>query len=114
MLPLTHILREIGIGYQLEKNGAQVNHLFFMDDLKLYGNNEKEIHSLIKTEWQCSEDMKMEFDILKCAVVLLQRGRKIRLEGIQLPNGEEIGEAGSRGCKYLGILELDKIMCVTK
>ena len=82
-----------------------------MDDLKLYGNNEKEIHSLIKTEWQCSEDMKMEFDILKCAVVLLQRGRKIRLEGIQLPNGEEIGEAGSRGCKYLGILELDKIMC---
>ena len=55
--------------------------------------------------------MKMEFDILKCAVVSLQRGRKIRLEGIQLPNGEEIGEAGNGGCKYLGILELDKIMC---
>ena len=55
--------------------------------------------------------MKMEFDILKCAVVSLQRGRKIRLEGIQLPNGEEICEAGNGGCKYLGILELDKIMC---
>ena len=78
LLPLTHILREIGIGYQLEKNEAQVYHLFFMDDLKLYGKNEKEIDSLIKTEWQCNEDMKMEFDILKCAVVSLQRGRKIR------------------------------------
>ena len=55
--------------------------------------------------------MKMEFDILKCAEVSLQRGRKIRLEGIQLPNGEEICEAGNGGCKYLGLLELDKIMC---
>ena len=55
--------------------------------------------------------MKMEFDILKCAEVSLQRGRKIRLEGIQLPNGEEICEAGNGGCKSLGILELDKIMC---
>ena len=82
-----------------------------MDDLKLYGKNEKEIDSLIKTKWQCSEDIKMEFGILKCAMVSLQRGRKTRWEGIQLPNGEEIGEAGARGYKYLGILELDKIMC---
>ena len=111
LLPLTHILRERGMGYQLEKNGAKVNHLFFMDDLKLYGKNEKEIDSLIKTKWQCSEDIKMEFGILKCAMVSLQRGRKTRWEGIQLPNGEEIGEAGARGYKYLGILELDKIMC---
>ena len=59
------------MGYQLEKNGAKVNHLLFMDSLKLYGKNEKEIDSLIKTVWQCSEDIKMEFGILKCAVVLL-------------------------------------------
>ena len=72
--PLTHILREAAMGYHLEKNGAKVNHLFFMDDLKLYGKNDKEIDSLIKTLWQCSEDIKMEFGILKCAVVSLQRG----------------------------------------
>ena len=111
LLPLTHILRETGIGYQLEKNGAKVNHLFFMDDLKLYGKNDKEIDSVIKTVWQCSKDIKMEFGILKCVVVSLQRGKKTRWEGIQLRNGEEIVEAGVRGYKYLGILELDKIMC---
>ena len=61
--------------------------------------------------WQCSEDIKTEFGILKCAVVSLRRGRKIRWQGIQLLNGEEIGEAGAGGYKYLGILELDKIMC---
>ena len=59
------------MGYQLTKNGEKVNHLFFMDDLKLYGKNGKEIDSLIKTKWQCSEDIKMEFGILKCALVLL-------------------------------------------
>ena len=48
LLPLTHILRETGMGYQLEKNGAKVNHLFFMDDLKLYGKNDKEIDSLLR------------------------------------------------------------------
>ena len=82
-----------------------------MEDLKLYGKNEKEIDSLIKTVWQCSEDIKIEFGSLKCAVISLQRGRKTRSKGIQLPNGEGIGEAGTGGHKDLGILELDKIMC---
>ena len=47
LLLLTHILRETGMGYQLEKNGVKVNHLFFIDDLKLYGKN----HTSLK---QCS------------------------------------------------------------
>ena len=66
LLPLTHILGETGMGYQLEKNGAKVNHLFFID---------KEIDSLIKTVWQYNKDIKREFGILECAVVSLQRGR---------------------------------------
>ena len=36
------------MGYQLKKNGAKVNLLFFMDDLKLYRKNISEIDSLIK------------------------------------------------------------------
>ena len=93
LLPLTHVLRETGMGYQLEKNGAKVNHLFFMDDLKLKGKNDKEIDSLIKTVVQCSEDKIMEFGILKCIVVSLQRGKKNRWEEMQLLNGDGIGEA---------------------
>ena len=53
----------------------------------------------------------MEFGTLKCAVVSLQRGKKTRWEGIRLSNGEEIGEAGVGGYKYLGVLELDKMTC---
>ena len=93
MLPLTHVLRQTGMGYQLEKNGAKVNHLFFMDDLKLQGKNDKEIDSLIKAVVQFSEDKIMEFGILKSTIVSLQRGKKNRWEEMQLLNGDGIGGA---------------------
>ena len=82
-----------------------------MGDLKLYGKNDIEINSLFKTVWQCNGDINIEFGILKCAAVLLQRGKKTRWKEIELPNGEEIGEADVGGYKYRGILELNKIMC---
>ena len=72
LLPLTHVLRETGMRYQLQNNEAKVNHLLFMNDLKLFGKNAKEIGSSIKTVWQCSEDIKIEFGILKCAIVALK------------------------------------------
>ena len=59
--------------------------------------------------WQCREDIKMEFGILKCAIVSLQRGKKW-WEGTRLPNREKIGEADVGGHKYLGVLELDKVI----
>ena len=41
LLPLTYILRETGMWYQLEKNVAKVNYLLFMNDLELYGRMTK-------------------------------------------------------------------------
>ena len=99
------------MGYQLEKNGANVNHLFFLVDLKLYGKYDRETDFLIKTVWQCSKDIKMECGISKFAVISLSREKKTRWEGIQLPNGEEIGKGDAGGYKYLGFLQLNKKMC---
>ena len=45
-----------------------------------------------------------------CCSIAAKR-KENKMEGIQLPNGQEIGEAGVGGYKYLGFLELDKIMC---
>ena len=39
MIPLSLILRDTRAGYQLKKKGCKINHLPFMDDLKLYGKN---------------------------------------------------------------------------
>ena len=46
--PLMSILNNTRKGYKLD-NGNVLNHLLFMDDLKLYGKNEKETESLLYT-----------------------------------------------------------------
>ena len=48
----------------------------------------------------------MELGISKCAVVSLKRGKKVRWEGIELPNREELDEADNGSYKYLDVLEL--------
>ena len=49
MFPLTEILRQVQLGYTL-KCGERLNHLLFMDDLKIYGKNEREINALASTK----------------------------------------------------------------
>ena len=53
----------------------------------------------------------MEFGIQKCAVIALSRGKRVQCDGIKLPNDEEMGEPDAQGYKYLGVLEMDKILC---
>ena len=49
LLSLTLILRDAVLGYCFASNQQKVNHLHFMDDLKLYASNEKSPESLIQT-----------------------------------------------------------------
>ena len=79
LLPLTHILRKAGMEHQLEKNGAKVTHLFFIDDLNLYGKNDKEINSLIKTVWQCCEDIKIGIWYLKMCHSIAAKNKEIKM-----------------------------------
>ena len=52
------------------KGTAQkINHLLFMDDLKLYGNSKKEAERLTNTFRIFSKDIAMEFVISKWAYV---------------------------------------------
>ena len=51
------------MGYQLKKNDRKINHLLFMDDLKLYGKNEQEINALVQLVRIMSKDVGMEFGI---------------------------------------------------
>ena len=63
MIPVSLILRDTRAGYQLKKEGFKINHLLFMDDLKLYGKNSSQINSQIKTVWIYTEDIGMKFGI---------------------------------------------------
>ena len=97
-------------GYHLGKNRPKVNHLLYMDDLKLYAKDKKELDTLIQTVRVFSKDIGMDFGIEKCAMIQMKRGKFVISEGIELPNGKEIRSLDDQeGYKYLGILQFDDI-----
>ena len=50
LIPLTYVLRRCAwIGYEFSSNGSKINHLLFMDDLKLYAKNEQSLESLVQS-----------------------------------------------------------------
>ena len=59
-----------------------------MNDLKLYGKNDREIESLAHAVRVFSEDIRTQFRIEKCAPIKLQRGKVKDTEEIMLPNAQ--------------------------
>ena len=109
MIPLSLLLRKVNVCYEWGKKEYKLNHLLFMDDLKLFSKNEEQIESLIQTTHIFSTDIGMEFGIKKCGVLILKRGKIVRCDGIELPTDELIKEVEQDGYTYLGIVELDKV-----
>ena len=83
------VLRKVKAGYRLEDIREKVNHLLFMDDLKLYGQNEKQIQKLVNTVRIFSIDIKQRH-WNKCLAFIMKREIISKSEGIQLPNDEFI------------------------
>ena len=54
MVPLTKILQDAKAGYTL--GDVKINHLFFVDDFKVYGKDKAEIESLVSTLQLVSQD----------------------------------------------------------
>ena len=106
LIPLSLILNETQIGYNIAGHD-KINHLLFMDDLKLYAKNEAELDSLIQTVRIVSDDIGMEFGLEKCAVLILKRGKMSKSQGIELPDGRRMKDVDLVGYKYLGILQMD-------
>ena len=63
LIPLSLILRKAKAAYQFSESKEKINHLLFMDDLKLYSQNEKGLDSLVQTVLVFSEDMGTEFGL---------------------------------------------------
>ena len=68
-----------------------------MDDLKLFGKNEEQIDSLVKTVHIFSKDIGMEFGIKKCGMLVMKKGKIVESDGIQLPDGKTIKIAEQDG-----------------
>ena len=110
MIPLTLLLRKERMGFKFGEEGKKVNHLLFMDDLKLYGGSIEEVNELCDVVHKFSSDIGMKFGMDKCAVLQMKHGVKVRCEGVELPDGEMMKEVDDAGYKYLGVLEGAGIM----
>ena len=109
VIPVTIILRTLKQEHSFRKDKERLNHLLFMDNLKLCGSNDNEINSLVKVVNIVSGDIGMQFGLDKCAVLKMKRGKQVNCEGIDLGDSVVIKEAHEEGYKYLGILERDDI-----
>ena len=48
-IPLSLILRKVKAAYEFSESKQKINHLLFMNDLKLYSRSEKGLDSLVQT-----------------------------------------------------------------
>ena len=89
MMPLNHILRKCAAGYKLTRS-QEINHLIYMDDIKLFAKNEKELATLIHAVRIYSQDIGMEFGREKCAMLVMKCGKRHITDGMELPNHNKI------------------------
>ena len=90
MMPLDHIHRKCTTRYKLSQSKEKINHLMYMDDIKLFVKNEKEQETLIHVVRIYSQDIGMEFVMGKCAMLVMKSGKRHLTEGMELPNQNKI------------------------
>ena len=55
-------------------------------DIKLSAKNGKELESIIQTVRIHNQDMRMEFGIEKCTMLVMESGKRHMTEGVEQPN----------------------------
>ena len=90
LIPLSLILRNTKAVYEFSESKEKINHLLFMDDLKVYSRSEKRLDSLVQTDCVFSEDVGMEFGIEKCATLVMEKRKIVKSIGTELLNGKVI------------------------
>ena len=73
-----------------------INHLIYMDKINLFAKNERELKTLIQTVRKYSQDIGMEFDIEKCAMLVMKSGKCYMMGGMELQNQEKIRTPGEK------------------
>ena len=107
--PLSQEIQKTGYGYQLDKQ-TKISHLFYVDDLKLYGTSDNQENGLISTVRKVSDDIQMEFGLDKCPKATFKRGKKVSAKDILLNDHQLIQDLDqAETYKYLGMEEGERV-----
>ena len=83
---LNHILRKCTARYKLSKLPEKLNHLMYMDDIKMFAQNEKELETLIHALGIYSQNIGIEFGFEKCAMLVMKSSKRRLTDRMELPN----------------------------
>ncbi|CAH2106131.1 unnamed protein product [Euphydryas editha] len=108
--PLSNILNTTELGYQLKYTESgnptdkteNINHLLYMDNIKLYAKTEEQLHQLAHLTENFTNDIKMEFGLDKCKINSIKAGQNYQ-HIYTLRTGEHIDALNEQDTyKYLG------------
>ena len=104
---LSILLNEInspGIHVGNAEKEKRFNHLFYMDDLKLYSKSDSNLRSLFRIVKKFSDDIRMQFGLEKRAKIIMNKGKMARSSNISLNEHTHIKElSNTESYKYLGV-----------
>ena len=110
LISLSLILRKAKAAYEFSESKEKINHLLFMDDLKLYSRSEKGLDSLVDF-CVSSEDIRIVIGIEKYAMLVMEKGKIVKSVGIEFPDGKVINSLQEgESYKYSGTLEADEFL----
>ena len=102
------LLITTGHGYKIYDN--KINHLFYMDDLKLFAKKDQEFQGLLNIVKQFSDDISMECKLDNCAKAIFFRGKLLKAKNITLDTTMVIKDLETEEkYKYLGVTGGDGI-----
>lgn len=111
--PLSNTLNETAYGFNIKYEKSvrhKINHLLYMDDIKLYTATKTEHTELLKILEKSTNDIKMEFGMNKCKTLHINRGKWQNEEQASTLNNEHLDNMQpNEYYKYLGILQNRKV-----
>ena len=76
--PLSYLLNKTNYGFAIHSGNQEVqrlNHLLYMDDIKLYAATNNQLQELLRLTHTFSRDIKMVFGIEKCKTLCIAKGK---------------------------------------
>lgn len=73
------------------KKDYKLNHLLYMDDLKVFAKSEEQIDTLVRTVHVFSTDIGMGFGMKKYGILTMKRGKVVRNNEVmkEVENGKD-------------------------
>ena len=114
-MPFDHKLRKGTAGYKLTRSQEQINHLMYMDDMKLFAKKEKTTGNSYTTDTIYIQDIKIGFGIERCARRVMKSGKRHLIDVMKLQSKDKIRTFGEKEkYKYLGLLDAGMIKHVER